>query len=420
MISNLFKIIGGILAIPLLVSVKSYNDTTNENTLSELNYNTCNDNSLKSLSMADVRFIDQRLNNLTQALSAGINSDNKNIPYTLTHQFYIPLIYGAKTNNKVLTNSFDNLMKFSNVDQILNSNSLDDLNKKVFCFFVAEYLRNYGDSSENDKKLFNLLKTQTLSYWNIKSGKVWSAEKNSFAGAKERLLFIMTGKDNGNLSYYKAVTDHELFVLGSGISLAIFERNNKGKVSPELKEISDNFFLVLKHFVVFNDDGTWLFQPNIWRDHRDYKDVKGSPNGVAWDTSHFSRFPAYLNLLSDFFASDNVKASYLQKLKVGLAKQFITKVALYNKIDNIYTFNNFINGDNQRFRVGFKTIKKGYNPSQNNVHIFYGWWKLLDDPAINNMYSNMSSNFLKYEDSNDQVKKLKNFYKEVINLNLNE
>lgn len=420
MISNLFKIIGGILAIPLLVSVKSYNDTTNENTLSELNYNTCNDNSLKSLSMADVRFIDQRLNNLTQALSAGINSDNKNIPYTLTHQFYIPLIYGAKTNNKVLTNSFDNLMKFSNVDQILNSNSLDDLNKKVFCFFVAEYLRNYGDSSENDKKLFNLLKTQTLSYWNIKSGKVWSAEKNSFAGAKERLLFIMTGKDNGNLSYYKAVTDHELFVLGSGISLAIFERNNNGKVSPELKEISDNFFLVLKHFVVFNDDGTWLFQPNIWRDHRDYKDVKGSPNGVAWDTSHFSRFPAYLNLLSDFFASDNVKASYLQKLKVGLAKQFITKVALYNKIDNIYTFNNFINGDNQRFRVGFKTIKKGYNPSQNNVHIFYGWWKLLDDPAINNMYSNMSSNFLKYEDSNDQVKKLKNFYKEVINLNLNE
>jgi len=371
---------------------------------------------LDSSKISDIELINKRLVDLTSNISKGITQDNKNIPYTLAHQFYIPLLYGAKTKNETLKKSFDNLMTFENVNAIINSNVLDDLSKKVFCFLVAEYIRSYGTSSSNNQKVFNLIKNETLNYWNVKSGKVWAAEKNNFKGVKERISFILTGKDNGEMSFYRAITDHELFVLGSGVSLALSEKKGNGKISPELVDISNTFFTVLSKLTVFNNDGTWLMQPDIWKDHRDYKNSNNNNNQVSWDTSHFSRFPAFLNLLDIYTGNNKTDNIFVKKLKLGLAKQFTSQVALYNKSSKKYSFTNYINGDNKNYRVGYKTNQKGFSASQNYVHIFYSWWKLLDDPSINNMYANISINFSKYENENIQIKKLAGFYKQLIDL----
>lgn len=364
---------------------------------------------------SDIAIINKRLVDLTSNISKGITEKNKNIPYTLAHQFYIPMLYGAKTKNETLKKNFDDLMTFENVNNIVKSNDIDDLNKKVFYFFTAEYLRNYGISSPNNQKIFNLIRNETLNYWNIKSGKVWSAEKNNFKGVKERISFILTGKDNGNMSFYRAITDHELFVLAGGVSLYLSEKKTNGNRTPELANISNQFFTVLSKLTVFNNDGTWLLQPDIWKDHRDYKNSNTIIGQVSWDTSHFSRFPAFLNLLDMYTENNTSQNNFIKKLKLGLAKQFISKVALYNKSLKKYSFTNYINGNDSNYRVGYKTNPKGYSASMNNVHIFYSWWKLLNDKAVNEMYLNISDNFSIYE--NEKIKKLAGFYKQVIDLN---
>lgn len=366
----------------------------------------------------DVTIIDKRLNDLVKNISAkGINTGNKSIPYTLTHQFYMPMLYAVQTNNNELNKSFESLMTFENVNNVSNSNALSDLDKKVFYFFASEYLRNYGISNSKNQKIYNLIRTKVLNYWTQSSGKVWKDEKNNFKGVKGRTLFILSGKENGKESYFRAITDHELFVMASGVSLGLAEKNSTGKSSAEMNEIADCFLKVLNQLIVFNNDGTWLLQPNIWKDHRDYKNSNNGIEGViSWDTSHFSRFPAYLNLL-DIYTKNNTNNNFILKLKSGLAKQFMSKANSYDKTAKKYSFTNYINGNNDNYRVGFKTNLKGYGASQNNLHVFYGWWKLLNDNAINNMYVSIENNFSAYENENPQVKKYGELYKQIINLN---
>lgn len=399
--------------IALLISILLYSKSLLK--INKKYYNENENISNKINSIENINIINQRLNALTINISKGITNDNRNIPYTLVHQFYIPLLYGAKKKNITLKRSFDNLITFNIVNEIKQSNILNVLDKKVFYFLAAEYLRSYGISSSDNQKVFDLIKNETFNYWNVSSGKVWSAEKNNFKGVRARVSFILTGKDNGNMSYYSAITDHDLFVMGTGVSLALTEKNAKGKISPELDDISEVFINVLNKLVVFNVDGTWLLQPNIWKDHRDYKDLSSSEL-ISWDTSHFSRFPAYLNLLDMYTNKNTEQNNLIKKLKSGLAKQFVSKVALYDKSTKIYSFTNYVDGDNKSYRVGYKTNPKGYGPSQNYVHVFYCWWKLLDDSAINFIYQNIESNFSFYENNNPQIKRLGDFYKEVVNL----
>lgn len=364
----------------------------------------------------DVAIINKRLKDIVTNISTkGINADNKSVPYTLVHQFYMPMLYAAQTNNKELSNSFETLMTFENISKISNSKVLSDLDKKVFYFFTSEYLRNYGISKSKNQKIYNLVRTEILNYWSVNSGKVWKDEKNDFKGVRGRVEFILTGKDNGKQSYYRAITDHELFVMGTGVSLGLVEKRMNGKVSPELNGVSTLFLNVLNQLTVFDNDGMWLLQPGIWNEHRDYKNSNINV-ATSWDTSHFSRFPAYLNLL-DIYTQNNTKEnSFVNKLKNGLSKQFISKVAKYNKTSGEYSFTNYINGNDNNYRVGFKTNLKGYSASQNDLHVFYGWWKLLNDEAIDNMYLNIKNNFSMYEKGNEQVRKFGGLYKQIVSL----
>lgn len=411
-----------LLLLPLSVYSNGYSDKSSFKdifAITNLRYNFYSqkrDTVLFSRSDVNITSIHNRLLSVSSNFKGtDISAKNRKIPYTFVHQSYIPLLYGFETNNKVLIEDFKNLVSPEVVTKIVNSNILSDQDKKLFIFFTAEYLRLNGISTENEHFLFTLIKTKILDYWLNVPGKNWSSEYLNFKGKKERVEAILLGKYNGDKSYYYAITDNELFIMAAALSLSRVESENFSHVSPEIADITGDFYRVLKNEVVFYNDGTWLLQPDVWKDHPDYKNAGiTAGKGISWDASHFSRFPAYLYLMGKVLSSPKQKA-YITKLKTGLAKQLVRDVAKYDELNNRYSFTNYMNGNDNKYRVGYKSNNTGYQPSSNYTHIFFSWWKLLDDENINIMYENIDANFSFYE-KNLNIKELNSFYRNIINL----
>ena len=338
--------------------------------------------------------------------------------YFLPHEFYIPLMYAYEVNDKALKNIFQSFLNKELFLKIKNDSNVNILDKYIFYFFLAEFVRLDSSNIKSNKELFSILTLELNDIWNLYEGKVWEREKLHFKGKKERVYSILKNKNNGKLSYYKAITDKELFPLAMGSSLFLSQTkyNLENRI---LKEIVDAFTEVFKELVKFYDDGTWVLQPNIWKDHRDYKNVKlNTGEDVVWDSSHFSRIPAFLNLLSlcHIDSKDDLNYLYIKKLKLGLTYQFVNKICYQDVFKDMYQFTNFVNGNDSSFRVGYYNNGKGYNASENYKHVFWGWWKLLNNSEIDQVYEKLNTDFYKYFNIGKGQNRKSSIYKEIINL----
>lgn len=337
--------------------------------------------------------------------------------YDSSALLYVPMQYAYDTQNNELINKFQKLFTYNTLLIVKKNSQADDLAKRTFYFTVSEYLRRSGiKGNAENTKMYDFIKSEVLYYWNNNPANIWDAESKKFYGAKQRIDYILSGNFNGNLSYYRAITDFELYVMGTGVSLLLIEKDAKRTVTPDLVSIKDRFYQVLKKEVSIKDKG-WYLQPNIWKDHPDFKDVAlEKSQNVNWDASHFSRMCAYLHLLKINFQNDTIKYSYLEKLTTLLSNQLITNIAVYNSKNDFYTFNNYIDGNNSSFRSDVKGGKKGIQPSQNFEHIFIGWWKMLNTREVNIMYERIAGKFPYYSEQSAYITHDKGFFQEIVNL----
>ncbi|MDR4952391.1 hypothetical protein REB14_09425 [Chryseobacterium sp. ES2] len=337
--------------------------------------------------------------------------------YDSSALLYVPMQYAYDTQNNELINKFQKLFTYNTLLIVKKNSQADDLAKRTFYFTVSEYLRRSGiKGNAENTKMYDFIKNEVLYYWNNNPANIWDAESKKFYGAKQRIDYILSGNFNGNLSYYRAITDFELYVMGTGVSLLLIEKDAKRTITPDLVSIKDRFYQVLKKEVSIKD-GAWYLQPNIWKDHPDFKDVAlQKSQNVNWDASHFSRMSAYLHLLKLNFQNDKIKYSYLEKLTTLLSNQLITNIAVYNSKNDFYTFNNYIDGNNSSFRSDVKGGKKGIQPSQNFEHIFIGWWKMLNTKEVNIMYERIAGKFPYYSEQSAYITHDKGFYQEIVNL----
>jgi len=338
--------------------------------------------------------------------------------YDSSALLYIPIQYAYDTQNQELINKLRKLFTYNALVIVKKNSQADDLAKRTFYFTVSEYLRRNGikDNAENTK-MYNFIKNEVLYYWNNNPANIWDAESNKFYGVKQRINYILSGDFNGNLSYYRAITDFELYVMGTGVSLLLIEKDAKRTITSDLVSIKNTFYQVLKKEVSIKDNKAWYLQSNIWRDHPDFKDVAlEKSQNINWDASHFSRMSAYLHLLKLNFQDDKPKYSYLEKLTTLLSNQLTTNIAVYDSKNNVYTFNNYIDGNNSSFRSDIKDGKKGIQPSQNFEHIFIGWWKMLNTNEVDVMYERIAKQFPYYSEQNAYIIHDKGFFQEIVNL----
>lgn len=201
--------------------------------------------------------------------------------------------------------------------------------------------------------------------------------------------------------YAGCYTDMDGFVLGIGADLSAYRQLRKLPQLPAYKEILDDAYAMHRIGVVPMGKG-WLFQPGGHSDHPDhwYAGWNGTgraPNRakvdrIAWDSSHFSRWPLWLSSFENAETNPTRKA-YYNKLRAGLAEQLMTKVLVKpDKKFRTYRLTNYMDGRNGVYRWNEQT-KSGIGPYQLTVTFTMGWWSLLDDARIRNVYSEMSAAF---------------------------
>lgn len=232
--------------------------------------------------------------------------------------------------------------------------------------------------------------------------------REPFKGVKARVAYKM-GNPRVSQSHYKAITDEEMFLFAIAADLNYSSRVHGSSLRGKslLTEIGSTAERVFKQFGVNQAGGGWLFQPGAWADHPDNAVagstfVAGTPRGnkkkdVAWDSSHFHRFSAFVNSYVRGASPGSGQETYYLDLKQRMGVQFVNKVLVKPSRDFVgYRTTNYMDGWNGVYRYGLdKNLgpTKGYQAYQLSGTFLLGWWSFLDQPKISDAYKSMVSLF---------------------------
>lgn len=166
-------------------------------------------------------------------------------------------------------------------------------------------------------------------------GKWWKDQEKEM-DMDERFTFIM-GDEVAEYQYYKVIPDLCLFVTAIAADLLAISENKALNHDETLKYIVDRLYELLKHEVVFLGEGDrWLLHPGRWSDHKDYlyaghsgihEEMENAPiHDIAEDSSHFHRFPLFIESWKNAFPRDSQEFAFFERLRIGLAEQMIHSV----------------------------------------------------------------------------------------------
>lgn len=207
--------------------------------------------------------------------------------------------------------------------------------------------------------------------------------------------------------FQKALEDKEFFAVGTAANLQAVMRALGVKVpaqtSGSVAEALSLAHRMFKEQVVWGRDGGWLMQPGAWSDYADFlyagqmEKRPGMPlrpiSDIAWDSSHFMRFPAILCSLRDANSPASPEYAFYDRLVRGLEIQIFSHVAEPPSPQfPAWRFRNFMDGRNGVYRWGYQTMgaNHGFGPFEVPPLAFtYGWWSLLGSGRIRSLYKNI-------------------------------
>lgn len=234
----------------------------------------------------------------------------------------------------------------------------------------------------------------------------WQWDREPFENMQERLLWKLRNEDVKK-SYYRAIIDEELFIFAIAANLRPFYIESKSEEEVnQIEFILKLAFETFKKESYFSEDGNWLFQVGVWEDHPDYKyagnlqkseDINPHPVvNIATDSSHFHRFPLFVNDFISTYKKEPEKKEFFIKVQKGLKKQFLENV-LVNPSEEFkgYRLNNYMDGHNGVYRWNYATQgpDNGYGPYELSGTFFLGWWSFLEADEIKMAYKFMAEQF---------------------------
>jgi len=287
-------------------------------------------------------------------------------------------------------------------------NSLGILNKLHFLYLISEYLVLTKMHKEiPSEELSSIVAYQLEIIWNQQAWHWVECDSPVFENMQERINWKLNNK-KVSVSYCRAIIDEELFTLAIAGDMKFILSDYSPKFIDNALGLS---YKIFKQEVIFlnNTTNEWLFQIGVWQEHRDYNYsgwnevkpnlTKNLVDEIAWDTSHFHRFPLWLVSLQRGFISQEElnKAEYFQKLRQGLAVQFLNKVLVYpsEEFPN-YRTTNFMDGYNGIYRYNHSStqgLNKGYDKYELSGTMLIGWWSFLPDKIMQEKYCFIASRF---------------------------
>ncbi len=332
--------------------------------------------------------------------------------YDAANFLFIPMTYAYNAKDKDKINEFKTFFKefFEKNYFIEPYENKNILNRLQFLYLAAEFLKydiefNFKNNISNTKntEYLALIGKDINDLWlNIPA---WQWEHDDFNGIKERLDWKIANK-YVDKSYYRVFMDVEIFLCSIAADIKSIE-NNFGIIS-EYSEQFDDMIGYADYFFVNEIEneygGGWLLQPGVWDDHPDYKyvgtetmPIEGETyevEDIAWDTSHNHRMPAWIISLRDAYPNNRFRYEYYESLKIGLGEQFVNVVLDEIQVNDtvVIVTRNFMNGSNGYYRWKPKD-SVGYGPYGLSGTITLGWWSLLENDGINEMYKNIYMQF---------------------------
>jgi len=185
-------------------------------------------------------------------------------------------------------------------------------------------------------------------YMNVESSWYVGVNKDgSFNNMKERITTKFNYSEYLYLnekSYYKAITDYELFLMAIAADLRFTINNTNGEeyaylVDKEiLDEINDLSYKIFKQRVSSDIGDYFVFDKGAWTDHPDhayegydgvyYPTATAIKINSAWDSSHSLRFPLWLMSFMDANEINSEAYNYWRNLLFKLGEQFFGKVVV--------------------------------------------------------------------------------------------
>ena len=242
----------------------------------------------------------------------------------------------------------------------------------------------------------------------------WQWGRPSFEGGmRERVLWKLNNH-NVERSYYRGIIDEELFVMAIAADLAHTDSVLRREPDPVLADVLDIARIVFQSELVYGQDGGWILQPGVWRDHPDYTysgytqlalDLVPKPVlNIAPDSSHSHRMPLWLLSLAHAYPNDDERHVFYQVLLDGLRIQFLDHVLVPPSSEVPFPrLTNFMDGWNGVYRYNYQTVGEnlGYGPYQLSGILLESWWIFLGTDDLRYLYAEMSRQFPLRQDELD-------------------
>jgi len=311
--------------------------------------------------------------------------------YDAGHILMIPLHHAFMTSDSTAMKDFEIFFKKMARAELPEG----QLNQVQIIYLASQYLslkKKYGFKPDNqaDIYLIKRILKYVLIKWKHDVAFQWG--KRPFFGLKKRLDHALnSSKISEEPSYYRAITDYELFLfaIASDLSfvskdLKIIEKND----TALLNEINGYLLTVLENRGFFTDQTGWFFQKGFWRDHPSFihsgnlqleKNLKPQKvENISKDSSHGHRWPLWI---ASFYHANPDTSKLLSDIYFAFSIQFNEKIAVKNQKGAL--MNNFVNGHNGVYRYNYKTTGlgtlEGYGPYNLSGTLGMAWYCFLND-----------------------------------------
>lgn len=334
--------------------------------------------------------------------------------YDASQVLMVPLHYAFQSGDRELIADFQEHFDRFIRDGINTINITEDsnrLNALMYYYLLSEYIVLAKSKSvredENIHFLANYLLEEISELWSEIPAWQWGREPFD-GGMRERILWKLDNKEV-DYSYYRSIIDEELYLMAIASDLKSYFDDDE----EVLDDIQGVNYLIFKTESYFDDKGKWLFQRGVWSEHPDYAYVgyesKNIINGkktiatISADSSHFHRFPLWIESFINSYPKETEERNYFIKIKKGLEKQFFEKVLIRpDEKTPFYRLTNFMDGTNGLYRWDYSTIKdNGYGPYELSGTFTLGWWTFLGSERIKEVYLELSQQYPLSEEAID-------------------
>ncbi|MEM7214783.1 MAG: hypothetical protein AAF423_04500 [Pseudomonadota bacterium] len=330
-------------------------------------------------------------------ITANLNADSwdSSYSYNVAEYFTLPLTYAYEAGNLNFQTEFQ--QHFQTFVETGFTEEANWLSQSRFGHFATKFLvletQNNGTSELTDSLLDQLTRL-TVDEWSANT--VSDLPGIEFTGREESILFKLESESS-------PILDQDLGLFSMAADLITYYGQLNLEIPQDLLDIYELAVRVYEDLGHFDDSGNWNFGTGQWSDHLDFRLANWDGQGeiehsdvdsIGWDISHASRFPSWIESLSNAEVQLNPDTSFFQDIKTGLANQINSNV-LYESTEQsgLWLTSNFLDGTDGVYRYGYQSFfeNEGFLPGQLSGTFLLGSWSRLNDAAISEAYGDLLS-----------------------------